>query len=543
MRRSRPRRPGIVMFSVLVIVAILILVSYQFFNLMNAEFAATVASNKVLQSRHLAESGVNYGTFILAHPEAAGLSGDGVSPVVFGPLAYDNEQMFHRLPVIGPDGTRGYFSIVSLRDATDPMAPSMGYRFGVEDECGKINLHTLVLTDRDNQAKSVLARLPNMNEEAADSLLKWIKPADTGDSSGASTTGYAVKYGTVESLEELLLVPSITPRMLLGNDRNRNGRLEPDEDDASGVIDPGLARYITVHSRELDVDSTGQPRTSIAITQQMDAAAVEAMHAHLAEVLPPELAQEIIKFHVLGAPQPRRPGQGFQAASLPQWAKLADGKLTIDYKHEQFSPQRLRPITSLFDLVVAPNSSSWTVLQQNQGQGSGGGLNMTISTISCLMRSDNKDLLRTMLPVLLDKITTRDITKYGLERPARININTAPQEVIAAYITADAEQQKVLQFRPTPDTDPAQAAVYSTLAWLITEADVTPANVKTYEQYFNARSQVYRFQAIGYFEGNGPATRLEAVVDVNGGRPRVLYWRDISILGRGFNFNQTTVAP
>jgi hypothetical protein len=540
MSGSPPRRPGVVLFSVLVIIAILILVGYQFFHLMNAEFAATVAGNKVLQSRHLAESGLNYTTFVLAHPGSSGLSGDGTSPVVFAPLAYDNEQMFHRLPVVGPDGTRGYFTIVSLREPSDPMAESMGYRYGVEDECGKINLHSLVLTDRDNQAVSVLARLPNMTQEAADSLLKWIKPAD--DTGSTSSAGAANKYGTVESLEELLLVPNITPRLLLGNDRNRNGRVESDEDDASGMLDPGLARYLTVHSRELDVDSTGQPRVSIAITQQMDAAAVEAMHARLAEVLPPELAQEIIKFQVFGVP-PARQGRQMRMTNLPPWAKLADGKVSIDYKHEQFTPQSLRPIASLYDLVVAPNNASWMVMQQNPSQGGGGGLNMTISSINCLLNTTNKEVLRTMLPVLLDKLTIRDTVRYGLERPARININTAPQEVIAAYITTDAEQQKVMLYRPTPETDPAQALLYSTLAWLITEAEVTPANVKNYEQYFNARSQVYRFQAVGYFEGNGPTTRLEAVVDVNGGRPRVLYWRDISILGRGFNFNQNATAP
>jgi hypothetical protein len=46
---------------------------------------------------------------------------------------------------------------------------------------------------------------------------------------------------------------------------------------------------------------------------------------------------------------------------------------------------------------------------------------------------------------------------------------------------------------------------------------------------------VYRVQSVGYFDGKGPAARVEAVIDANGGRPRILAWRDLSELGRGWN--------
>jgi hypothetical protein len=48
---------------------------------------------------------------------------------------------------------------------------------------------------------------------------------------------------------------------------------------------------------------------------------------------------------------------------------------------------------------------------------------------------------------------------------------------------------------------------------------------------------VYRVQVIGYFEGGGPTSRLEAVIDTTGGKPRVAYWRDLTELGRGFDLN------
>jgi hypothetical protein len=562
MSRS-PARSGVVLFSVLVIIAILILVGYQFFNLMNAEFAATIASNKVLQSRHLAESGVNYTSFVLTHPETAGLSADGVSPLVYPPAAYDNSQLFHMRPVAGGDtGTRGYFSVVSLRDATDPLAPSQGFRFGVEDENGKINLNTLVLRDQGNQAKNILSRLPNMNEDLADAILKWIKPSDGSDSLTYSSLGYTPKNGALESLEELLFVRGMTPRLLLGNDRSRNGRIEPDEDDSGGVIDPGLARYVTLYSRELDIDSTGLPRTFL--NDKTDGA-LQTLQSKLAELLPQETVDFIMLCRIQGGmPTSGRSqassggggmriqlgGQNNQGSPPKEGITVTpDGKFTIDYSKAK--PAQDGTIATIFDLI----DHEVVITLQERGQGGGGrggggqggggrggqARTQTIRIRSPLRKAD-KSTLRTVLPVLFDKFTTRDPqnARYGsLEMAARVNINSAPQEVIKAFPNiTDADLQKIMTYRPTPETDPSLAPVYNSLTWLVTEADMEIASLRDYEQYFTARSQVFRFQVVGYFETNGPTTRLEAVVDVNGGRPRLLYWRDITSLGRGFDFSQ-----
>jgi hypothetical protein len=49
---------------------------------------------------------------------------------------------------------------------------------------------------------------------------------------------------------------------------------------------------------------------------------------------------------------------------------------------------------------------------------------------------------------------------------------------------------------------------------------------------------VYRFQALGFFEGgNGPTARVEAVVDANNGRPRIVYYRPLTAVGSGFDPN------
>jgi hypothetical protein len=45
-------------------------------------------------------------------------------------------------------------------------------------------------------------------------------------------------------------------------------------------------------------------------------------------------------------------------------------------------------------------------------------------------------------------------------------------------------------------------------------------------------------QSIGYFEGGGPTARIEAIIDTNAGRPRIIYWRDLTELGKGYDLGQ-----
>ena len=59
-----------------------------------------------------------------------------------------------------------------------------------------------------------------------------------------------------------MLVKGVTPSLLYGTDRNRNGQLDPGEDDGSGYS-AGWAAYITVYGREPNVDSQGNPRINL----------------------------------------------------------------------------------------------------------------------------------------------------------------------------------------------------------------------------------------------------------------------------------------
>jgi hypothetical protein len=87
--------------------------------------------------------------------------------------------------------------------------------------------------------------------------------------------------------------------------------------------------------------------------------------------------------------------------------------------------------------------------------------------------------------------------------------------------------------------DPSQAALFASPVWLVTAAQINPANLRQWESYITTRTQVFRVQAVGYYEAGGPMVRIEAVIDGNCGRPRLLYWRELTDLGRGFPFSQS----
>jgi hypothetical protein len=58
--------------------------------------------------------------------------------------------------------------------------------------------------------------------------------------------------------------------------------------------------------------------------------------------------------------------------------------------------------------------------------------------------------------------------------------------------------------------------------------------MRTILPFVCAAGSAQRAQIVGFFDDEGPAARIEAVVDTSSGYPRVVFWRDMSHLGRGY---------
>ena len=132
----------------------------------------------------------------------------------------------------------------------------------------------------------------------------------------------------------------------------------------------------------------------------------------------------------------------------------------------------------------------------------------------------------------LELTLDEEILAQPLKRGRRLG-PPMPYEIYRSI--SDTDVQAILDHRPNPADSDTPDPIFQTPAWLITEANLTPQKVQALDRYITARSQVYRVQSIGYLSGGGPVARVEAVVDTNAGRPRVIFWRDLTQLRRGFN--------
>jgi hypothetical protein len=148
-----------------------------------------------------------------------------------------------------------------------------------------------------------------------------------------------------------------------------------------------------------------------------------------------------------------------------------------------------------------------------------------------------KDLstISTTYPDLFDKLTvTREEYLEG-----RININLARREVLLTIPTmteqiADAivaAQQLDANGQPSIQT----LQEHQTTTWLNTDNLVDLPGMQNIDPFITARGDVYHVQSLGFFDGGGPVSRLEAIIDGTKFPPRITAQRDLNELGRGYS--------
>jgi type II secretory pathway component PulK len=590
-------RQGVALIAVLVVVAVLALAAYRFSDLMQAEYQAADSYARAVQAKGGSDSALAWLCATLAS-DPSGLN------TLNGNL-YDNEA-FHDVIVHDSDDPRQRirFSIVSPLDP-DALASggvNQSFRHGVIDEAGKININALFKLDSSGTLLyNALMNLPNMTDDVANSIIYWIDPTATPRGSGATdeyygtqNPSYAAKHAPLDSIEELLYVRGVTTDLLFGNDKNRNGILDADEDDGTGILNPGWVSYLTVYSREQNVDSTGAPRIYVNDPD------LQALQGYLTDAgFDDTITSFIIAYRMYGPASTGTGGTGSggsgsggsgagggsgattpaasgakpaTSGAMPSGAKPSGGAVTVTPGGTVAATRGGAAVTPGGAVSGAGASSgagagamagpgqrvTRATLGNVQVQVVGGGGGQTISSLYKLVNANvtipastpqgqpttypspmsDPSSIKQYLPQIIDKLTT----KKNANMTPRVNVNTAPSAVLSALSDANgtplldqATVQTIMSARPSYTALAAPDAVFQTPAWLITEAGVSPDKMATLDQYITARSQVYRIQALGYLDGGGPTARVEAIIDINAGRPRVVYYRDLTGLGKGFN--------
>ena len=250
---------GSVLIIVMWICFGVVALTLYFANSMSSELRA--ADNRVqdASARAACDGGVRYAAYLLGQLATGGTV----------PLATDYKA--EQLPV-----GDAYFWFIGR----DPdQKPSADPFFGIVDEASKINLNTASAT--------MLSGLPTMTTDLAANILSWRGASNAG---GAGNETYArldpsrlVKGAPFETIDELRLVYDATIDALLGEDTNRNGALDRNEDDADqspphdnqdGQLLAGVLEYVTVYSSQPNTrranvtDASPAGRNSLRTTLQ-----------------------------------------------------------------------------------------------------------------------------------------------------------------------------------------------------------------------------------------------------------------------------------
>jgi type II secretory pathway component PulK len=270
------RREGFILIVVLMMVVLLGVLGASYAFSSNAQMSASQAYANQVQARLAAEAGIQRAILLLRDPEVrAEVDQWFNSPETFdGDVVWSTDEAAASLSdggevAIGEKTWR--FSVVG----DDPNDDDRGIRYGMTDEASKLNL--LVATEEQIRRllEETVPEETNVDELVA-AFLDWADQDDDERELGAENTyyqtlpvGYRCKNGPLETVEELLLIKGFTAAVVYGEDYNRNGLLDLNEDDGEqtfplddgdGTLRRGIYPYVTIHSRDRNAANDNQPR-------------------------------------------------------------------------------------------------------------------------------------------------------------------------------------------------------------------------------------------------------------------------------------------
>ena len=521
----RSERRGVLLLVVVVVVALLTIANLSYFDWTLAERKAADSSVRGEQARAAAESAVEMLRVYLSQ-ETTAIDQDGGW--------YDNPARFRAVLVSdGPAAElRARASAVALQWGSFALE---GGRFGLEDESGRLNLNTLLVTEtrEEGAGRAQLLALPGMTEGIADSILDWIDEDEQQRSQGAERDYYSSldtprlpANGPLTTLEQLLHVKDVTPELLWGLDQDRNHVASEGEamtitlpvGNASGELNGGWASMLTLYSAELNYQPDGAPKINVNTDD------LETLQTDLAEALGEAAANFIVAYRQ-GGPEEAEPGGLDDEADQPtEVGGLGDddtdglnlevkdaSQIDIDYN----APAAVA-VQDPLDLVGV------RVRVVEDGE-------LTPTLVDSPWQ-ENDGSLTTGLTELMQIVTTTDSESI----PGRININQAPRAVLEGVPGMPLNLVDAILGARDPDagwTRPERQFA----TWLLTEGLVDLETMRELAPYLCGQGAVFRTQVIGGFESGGPVARLEVVLDTTTLPPRVVMTRDLTALGAGFD--------
>lgn len=597
----RPFRRGSVLIVVLVVIVLLTYGVYGFTERMLAEAAAAEAHGRAVQATAFAESGVELAASLVASRAA-----DPENPI----------SLYHEPSLCGgiilrPSASAasvGRFSLVAPVESDDTYRQ---IRFGLADESGKLNLNTIAKLELEPfDQQTFLMYLPGMTEEIADAILDYIDEDDEIRAQGAESETYEVlsppysaKNGPLESIDELLLVQGVTPELLYGEDANRNGLLDPAEDDGpttppidngDGVLNPGWAAFLTLHSRESNSRPDGSKK--IFINQGL----LTDLYDAVAEELDEDAARFIVAYRMYGPNDPVEEDTssgtsgsgssgstgsgsnggtgtgGGSSTSTGSGGGTSGSSRSTSGSSGSSSTSSSSSSSSNSSSSSSRSSGATTASQASQldnfagqlakgltgaqegGSVTRGGLDLSkgaqveitslydlidreVDVPADMEKGTEAETITSPwssggiiedFPILLDTFAMTE--NSFLE--GRVNVNEARREVLLGLPEMTPQvADAIVSARGGPGGQAmSEDADRRTSAWVVARGIIDLPTMRKLDKYLTGRGDVFRVQSVGFFDGGGPAARIEAVIDGTVTPAKIVSFRDLSDLGRGY---------
>ncbi len=517
-------RRGFILVVVTIVIVLLSLVAYTFTGTMQVEYTASLMHGRDVEARMMAESAIEFVAAKIAERNADPTTVD----------LYHDPSTFRGRTLTEAENDRAQvkFSVVTPHSG----AAGESIRFGLMTENAKFNLNRLTEFDDDDDESTTpfdaISHVPGMTEDIVNSIMDWIDSDEDIRVGGAESEYYetlAIPYSArnapMESIDELLQIQGVTPQMFYGEDANRNGTLDPNENDADasppadnadGVLDIGWREFFTVASRERNTMADGAEK--INLNQGLMTELYDAIEPEFGE----DAAQFIVAYRLYGNANADAATQ--QSLTVAQKdAATAVGKAltggvegTVTRGGMDLTKVAGFSFRSIYDLIDAEVEAE---------------VNGSPVTLTSPWTSDG--LLESM-PKLEQAVSWVDDAFLD----GRININEAPKEVLMAIPgMTEAIADMIIQSRPSLQSEGMSQSVMLnrvTPAWILAEGVVELETLRVLGPWLTTSGDMYRFQTLGHFEQGGPNTRLEAVIDGSQNPPRLIFQRDLTPLGRGF---------
>lgn len=246
------RRRGAVLIIVMWVCLGLVALALYFANSMTSELRAADNRAAQLEAQQAVAAGTRYAAYQLKQYAVGGL------------VPRVEEIQAEALPV----GDATFWFIGRDNDQQPGREPY----FGLVDEASKINLNTA--------NRTLLEGLPGITPEQVEYILSWRRQSTDAEAEGGDGGGtYSSmspprtnKGAPFESADELRLVYGMTLDVFLGEDTNRNGILDANEDDSEasaprddqdGQLLAGLSEYVTTVTRQPARAADGSTRVDV----------------------------------------------------------------------------------------------------------------------------------------------------------------------------------------------------------------------------------------------------------------------------------------